>query len=467
MPFICLLATGAFWLGGCGANQEEATDNWQSVRRLAFQDFRDNKFSESIEKYKQAVALAEKLIPSDRRLALTLNDLARTYAVQKDFKNAAATYERSLFYFDKMQNSIDIKTDGTEAITGLIDSLEGLGNAMQQLNKPEQADKYYRRALNVLTIAGEPKRKRDILYEYRSFLRTQGRVEDAQKLDDATDHVASESQLPNPADALSEEFTRRMTACDEGMRTGNLAAALQECKYAVLCARKLRRPLKLADAQTQLAGLMISQHQFPEGEYMYQSALQSYAASEATEKQMYGCLLGYSQFLIGQNRAAQAEPFAKRAYTYSLDNHSADEHEVAATLSTMAGVYSSGHKWEKALPLQRKLLEITRRHSDALSPDAVMQTCYTANLYALMGKDSAAKSLLNKFIADSEKQKASKIVVPARLFTDFGAFCLKQSQPREATLFLDTALRLLKRTPNELSEIKRTQDLLKAARHHS
>jgi tetratricopeptide (TPR) repeat protein len=451
----CLLF--ALTLTAC-SDQADLQADWQSARHRAFEYLRDGKFQQASDQYKTALAMAERFGPEDKRLAITLNELARTYALQGDPATASVHYKRALNILGILQERTNVSNDGKELVTQLIDALEGLANASEKENKPEQADGYYQRALNVLSLAGEPTRKRQILYEYRGFLSSQGKQVDVPELNDAEKNLEQAAQLPNRGDALHEAFSHAMRNCDAKLRENNVTDATTFAWEAVAAAQKLNNRALLAGAQTQLAYLYSSQQNTAMAEQSFRSALENYEAAAASDKQMYVCLLGYSRLLVKEHRIKEAESYGLRVLQYAEENHSADERELIDCLTLMSEIYATSGDLKRAIATQERLLKLTRAHSQLTRADVVMHTCYLTNLLYMAGMDQKGRSVLQSYISDSKRVQMN--VLPAKLFSDFAEACLKQSNKPEAKEFFRAALVLSKRTPDGAKEAARAQNRL-------
>lgn len=173
-------------LQSCGmfiGDSEKRSREWEQFTAQGLSAERGQRLDEAVDKYKQALSLAEKFPKTDLRRTMTEIDLAAVLHEQgKDSEalpllvQATETYEKW-----KLNRSDDeeINRTGTKMSSGY----RALGEIYAGQSKNDDADKAYEKALAFTKQAYFSNRfRRELAEEYATFLRKTGRAEKAAAL---------------------------------------------------------------------------------------------------------------------------------------------------------------------------------------------------------------------------------------------------------------------------------------------
>lgn len=132
--------------------------------------------SEALPLFNRAADISETDLTIPRTLhAVDLDNIAVAYGELERYPEGESFSLRALKVLDSAQS----EPDSTKT-RGIV--FYNLAYAYEHQQRPAEADSYYRKALDLMAIYGEPWRQKAVLDNYSKFLRSIGREQDAERL---------------------------------------------------------------------------------------------------------------------------------------------------------------------------------------------------------------------------------------------------------------------------------------------
>lgn len=457
---VAILLAALPLLVSCGQDASEQLESWQREKRSAFQAFRDRKYDVSIDTYKRAIALAQKIKPDGAEVASTYNDLAAVYSARGDDAQAGSCFENAINALSEHERQKNLDQDSMRA---LCDALAGLGTIKRKAGDPEGAVNFYSRAIRYTARCNTVSKQRQLVYEYKSVLHELGHDDVAAVLDRDFSHLADAAALPNAEDQARDEANKHIREGERALLAQDSEKAAHEYREALRYALQSSDLKFKGGVQSKVALYLFKSGHMQEAESFTLEAMRQYKAAGCGGQEMIPLLMQLCSVQMGCGKLKEAETTAKYALKLTEAAHGKNTLPYASSLSGLVAVYTTGRDYAKAIPRYEEAYAIYKKHYSNTSPTVVMETCWLSNIVWLNGEHDKCRAFIDKFVASLKKEPAPDLVVAARLLNDFGSECIKQSQPDEAKIFFNASLKLLNpREPGARLEIERAQAQLKA-----
>jgi tetratricopeptide (TPR) repeat protein len=330
---------------------------WQKLIGEAKQLRREKRYVEAEKQMLLGLAEAEKFGPEDRRLAVTLNELAALYHASLRFSEAEPVYRRALGVWEKFPDCLEEAT----ALSNLarlclergnyaeVESLSARALAISQSLAPKHPEVAH--SLNNLADVHTLRRRyaaAESLYRQALSILEDSLGPDHPEVAYGLNHLARVSFL-QARFAESEALYRRAVA--------------------ILQKTPGQKPSTLASGLTGLAELAANKGRNSEAELLYQQAQAIWEQLLGAEHPNIGlCLYSRARVCRRLGRFADAEALYRRALMI-CEKVPGQEMLVGGALDDLAQLYLAQGRYPEVEPLLRRALSIQERKLGPDHPD--------------------------------------------------------------------------------------------------
>jgi tetratricopeptide (TPR) repeat protein len=459
---------------GCTAVDDDRLDNWEQVTHKGFNYFRNGQYAESSKEYKQAVEIARSLGESDWHNASSLNSLGRIYLAQADFQSAFVSFRTAYGFASKKHQTMW----GLGRIFGLfglreqecslsvqqmeaeVESLSGMATASDHLERVDDADHFYKLALAGAHSDDLSAQLRRITFEYRNFLVEHGNTQRADAMQEQVRRLMP--KLHNAEEQKKHQLYAYMRVGDNRVRAGDDKAASSAYYLAYEQAKQLQDPIAIGNCAMRIGGVSQRSGNMRSAEYWYRQALRFYDSAKTGSTVHRGAISGLAVVLATAGNKSEAEKFAKQLLSdsESISSSSANGAEMREAWAVLVCVYEASNQQVKAIDPQTRLYDSYRQHEPIANADCVMNMCYLANQYWMLGDRAKYRTLINEYVSLTASAKSAALLLPARLMDDYAEVVAKSGAKDEAEGFLRAAQKILANSPNKNTELSRNRQLL-------
>jgi CHAT domain-containing protein/Tfp pilus assembly protein PilF len=351
-----------------------------------------SKLDEAEARYRRALAIYEKVKPSDhQRIGTTVHNLAGIHQARGRFAEAERDYKRAL--------ALRVKALGpTHAEVGA--TLSGLGIVYRSLGRHAEAESFFKRALtiNEAALGATHPQVANILSNLGVTHTAQGRFADA---DAAYTRALAINEKAFGPDHLFVAFALHNLGGSEFLQ-GKLASAEVRLRRALALRERALGPshADVGATLTDLAGVLRSQGKYADAEALYRRALTVREnALGGNNTDVANTMAGLAMNFVAQGRLTDAEALQKRALAIREQALGSSHQLVAAGLDDLAGTYLEMSRYVEAEALYGRALTLREQIFGPAHPDVAATLNNLANLYVEQGKHAEAQGLHKRALA--------------------------------------------------------------------
>jgi tetratricopeptide (TPR) repeat protein len=417
-----------------------SADNWKNYNDAGSKAREQKNYAEAEKLLKKALVEAEKTGPDDVKVALSLNQLALTYADQKNYATAEDLLRRCVGILEKK------KPQSRE----LGRAYSNLGWVYQEQHRYGDAEPLHKKALKLRTDSvGSDHFEVALTLEDLGFLyQAEGRLAEAEQAFDrsleiwertvgtkskgATLNLANLANHPEMAQSLYNAgvFYYYVGKYREAEPLLRRCLEIQEQLFG-------RTDERVADTARTLARVEQGLENYREAEPLLRQAVDIYNKRFGLQDPMTAVITyNLGTLYVEMQGFAQAEPLLKRAQLL-LDHSRQSELQLAGSLYALGNFYLEQRNYETAEPFLRHSLEIQERDpDDPKSPYRVVNLgivmASVARSYSEQGHFEEAEPLFKKATSIFDGASLGQHPSLAVCLKHYAAMLRKQGRESEA-----------------------------------
>lgn len=445
-------------LTGCGANKKDLSDKWESQKQRAFQEFRDRRYDNAIETYGKALELAKQIDPDGIQVASTLNEMAVVYTTRNSSKNAAGLYlEASAIE----QNWLNKDPFDPNIQRTYLDTMAGLGKIRKTEGDLKAAEEYFSRGVDIGRRANVPSKLRELLYEYKSVLQQEGKTKESMALNDEFTRLAGNERLPNDEDSLREQTNKLLADAESAFKAHDLNRADEQYRQAYLYVKRSTDAKFRAEGEARVASYLCTVGNLPAAEAALMATMRDCKKSGSKESGLLPFLISYADVEHQLGKNSKSKDAADLALKLAKEDYPPTSPQVNSALLAVANAMIGMNQYEQAIPVFEKSYILTKKNSAFDSPSVIMNTCWLSNLYWMADQQEKAEALMGSY-TNSVRRYPKSLTLVGRLLNDYAVALQRGGNAREAALFANSAIKVLKQARDGSSEMNRATHLVKA-----
>lgn len=415
---------------------------WEKCRFDGNSAFYDQDYRQALEKYQEALGYSRRLEKNSFRIGVSLAHVASAEEALHNFTAAERLYRQSVEELDKVRYKDSQSLRSLLLEQDLTESLNDLGNILLKLNRVDEAEPYFKRALSIgdRLVNGGGSMSKDRTISQQRVISLAGLADISFRRRD----FKKAEPLYNDALTLAEE-TLVPESLNEKIRV-NMALMLQSSGRGA----NLGKILPDMDWQKQVtkAESHMINARWQQAEKCLREAVHALDQYGLDDVRLAVTLGKLGSVLIEQHKDNQAIPILIRAIDIERKLHKSYDEDMDANMHRLAVLYINRGQFDRAEPLLKE--QITLREI-SFGPDDYSVAEMSGNLaYVLSrnGKKDDAKAMASRaYDRLKDQERSRKKFRVTRLFRNMSYIFIDAGDYERAEGSLRQALEILKVKP--------------------